>query len=59
MKKIWFYELPLPEGRKNYSKTKPLEYEEFGDCLPWWDNGLLEAKYPSHPNHPHQAYKKK
>ncbi len=23
------------------------------------DNGLLEAKYPSHPNHPHQAYKKK
>ncbi len=36
--KIWFYELPLPEGRKNYSKTKPLEYEEFGDCLQWWDN---------------------
>lgn len=36
--KIWFYELPLPEGRKNYSKTKPLEYEEFSDCLQWWDN---------------------
>jgi len=36
--KIWFYELPLPEGRKNYTKTKPLEYEEFGDCLQWWDN---------------------
>lgn len=33
---IWFYELPLPEGRKKYSKTAPLQYEEFADCLTWW-----------------------
>ena len=33
---IWFYEHPLPEGRKNYTKTKPLQYEEFADCLAWW-----------------------
>ena len=33
---IWFYELPLPEGRKKYSKTAPLQYEEFADCLAWW-----------------------
>lgn len=33
---LWFYELPLPAGRKNYSKTAPLQYEEFGDCLAWW-----------------------
>jgi len=26
---IWYYEMPLPEGRKNYSKTKPIQYEEF------------------------------
>jgi type I restriction enzyme M protein len=35
-KDIWYYEQPLPEGRKNYSKTKPLQYEEFADCLKWW-----------------------
>lgn len=33
---IWFYELPLPEGRKKYTKTIPLQYEEFADCLAWW-----------------------
>ena len=35
-KKIGFYELPLPEGRKNYSKTKPLQLEEFRDCIKWF-----------------------
>ena len=33
---IWYYELPLPEGRKKYSKTAPLQYEEFAPCLAWW-----------------------
>lgn len=28
--------MPLPAGRKNYSKTAPLQYEEFADCLAWW-----------------------
>jgi hypothetical protein len=27
---------PLPDGRKNYTKTKPLRYEEFADCEAWW-----------------------
>ena len=35
-KTIWYYELPLPEGRKNYTKTKPLQFEEFADCLKWF-----------------------
>jgi type I restriction enzyme M protein len=35
-KTIWYYEQPLPEGRKNYSKTKPTQFEEFADCLAWW-----------------------
>lgn len=35
-KQLWFYEMPLPAGRKNYSKTAPLQYEEFADCLAWW-----------------------
>jgi type I restriction enzyme M protein len=33
---IWYYEQPLPEGRKSYSKTKPLRYEEFAPLLAWW-----------------------
>lgn len=37
-KEIWYYELPSPAGRKNYSKTAPLQYEEFNDCLAWWKN---------------------
>jgi type I restriction enzyme M protein len=35
---IWFYELPLPEGRKKYSKTAPLQFEEFGGALAWWSD---------------------
>jgi type I restriction enzyme M protein len=35
---VWYYELPLPKGRRNYSKTKPLQYEDFMDCIAWWDN---------------------
>jgi len=33
---IWYYELPLPEGRKNYTKTKPLQFDEFADCIKWF-----------------------
>jgi type I restriction enzyme M protein len=37
-KQIWYYEHPLPEGRKNYTKTRPLQFEEFKPCLKWWNN---------------------
>lgn len=35
-KELWFYEHPLPEGRKNYTKTQPIQYDEFAPCLAWW-----------------------
>jgi len=35
---IWYYEHPLPEGRNRYTKTKPLQFDEFADCLAWWKN---------------------
>jgi type I restriction enzyme M protein len=35
-KEISYYEQPLPEGRKQYTKTQPLQFEEFADCLAWW-----------------------
>lgn len=34
---IWYYELPLPEGRKKYSKTAPLQFDEFAPVLAWWN----------------------
>jgi len=35
-KDVWYYEQPLPEGRKNYTKTQPLQFEEFSSCISWW-----------------------
>lgn len=35
---VWYYEQPLPEGRKNYTKTAPMQFEEFAACLAWWDH---------------------
>jgi len=34
---IWFYEHPLPEGRKNYTKTQPIQFDEFMPLLEWWN----------------------
>ena len=36
-REVWYYEQPLPEGRKNYTKTAPIQFEEFADCIRWWD----------------------
>jgi type I restriction enzyme M protein len=35
-KNVWFYEHPLPEGKKNYTKTQPLQYDEFSPLMGWW-----------------------
>ncbi|MGI8534480.1 MAG: N-6 DNA methylase, partial [Candidatus Limnocylindrales bacterium] len=37
-KEVWFYQIPPPEGRKKYSKTKPMRFEEFAGCQAWWDD---------------------
>ena len=33
---IWFYEHPLPDKRRAYTKTKPLQAEEFRPLHDWW-----------------------
>ena len=38
-KDIWYYEHPLPQGRKNYAKTKPMRFEEFADFIEWYKSG--------------------
>jgi type I restriction enzyme M protein len=35
-KDVWYYEHPLPEGRKNYTKAQPILFDEFKPCLDWW-----------------------
>ncbi|MFB9951619.1 N-6 DNA methylase [Rhizobium puerariae] len=35
-KEVWYYEQPLPEGRKNYTKTQPMQFDEFAGCMAWW-----------------------
>ena len=35
-KEIWFYEVPLSDGRKNYTQTKPMKFEELSDCINWF-----------------------
>ena len=37
-KEIWFYEHPYPAGVKNYSKTRPMKFEEFQQEMDWWGN---------------------
>lgn len=34
-REIWYYEHPLPEGRKNYTKTRAIQFDEFAPCLGW------------------------
>lgn len=33
---MWFYEVAPPDGRKKYSKTKPMRFEELAECQKWW-----------------------
>lgn len=34
----WFYRLDMPEGYKNFSKTKPMKLKYFGPAMDWWNN---------------------
>lgn len=37
-KETWFYRLDMPEGYKNFSKTKPMQLEHFQPAIDWWNN---------------------
>lgn len=34
----WFYRLDMPEGYKNFSKTKPMKLEHFAPVMDWWND---------------------
>ena len=35
---VWFYRLDMPEGYKNFSKTRPIKLEHFQPVLDWMEN---------------------
>jgi len=35
---VWVYRLDMPEGYKNFSKTRPIKLEHFEPALEWWNN---------------------
>lgn len=47
-KETWFYRLDMPEGYKNFSKTKPMKSEHFEPIRQWWANReeIMEGNFP-------------
>ena len=37
-KETWFYRMDMPQGYKNFSKTKPIKLEHLDPIATWWDN---------------------
>ncbi|WP_214818377.1 class I SAM-dependent DNA methyltransferase [Exiguobacterium sp. s59] len=35
---VWVYRLDMPEGYKNFSKSRPIKLEHFEPALEWWNN---------------------
>lgn len=35
-KEIWYYQLPLPKGLKQYTKNRGITHEEFDPVRKWW-----------------------
>ncbi|TCP19483.1 type I restriction enzyme M protein [Scopulibacillus darangshiensis] len=44
----WFYRVDMPEGYKNFSKTRPMKLEHFNDALNWLEN-REEIEVDGHP----------
>lgn len=34
----WFYRMDMPDGYKNFSKTKPIDIKHFDRVIEWWNN---------------------
>jgi hypothetical protein len=37
-REIWYYQHKFPENQKSYSKTKPIDFNEFSNIIKWWNN---------------------
>ena len=43
-REVWFWEHLVPEGQKNYSKTKPIQLAHLADCAAWWGGAGREGR---------------
>jgi len=57
-KETWFYRLDMPEGYKNFSKTKPMLSKHFDPVREWWDN-RVEIKDEKEDESMTETYKAK
>jgi type I restriction enzyme M protein len=46
-KEVWFYEHPYPPGYKNYSKSRPIRFEEFEAEKAWWGDASRRGREQS------------
>ena len=49
-KGVWFYRLDMPDGVKNFTKTKPMEDKHFNPVREWWNNRqeiIIDGNYKS------------
>lgn len=46
-KDVWFYQIPPPEGRKKYSKTRPMPDDAFAACTDWWGGADRDGREPN------------
>ncbi|HEU5081309.1 MAG TPA: class I SAM-dependent DNA methyltransferase [Opitutaceae bacterium] len=42
-KTIWYYQVALPEGRKKYTKTMPMQIDDMAACKKWFTAAKREA----------------
>jgi type I restriction enzyme M protein len=43
-KEVWYYDHPYPEGQKSYTKSRPINVNEFMNEKDWWNN-RVENEY--------------
>ena len=46
-KEIWYYDMPLPEGVKQYTKGRPITHAEFDAVKKWWGGPARAARKAS------------
>lgn len=46
---IWYYQVALPEGRKKYTKTMPMQPEDMAACRDWFTAPKREANAQAWP----------
>lgn len=37
-REVWYYEVPLPDGKRKYSKTAPMREDEYLPVIEWWND---------------------